>query len=163
MDRQSGRRVTHSMIKRQITESVGYLELGMLQEAWDALEEIDAVNRYLPQVFQVRLEIYKRMMNYNGMATIARHLISVFPEDPQYWISLAYAQRRYIDLQTAEKTLLEAQKSFPKEGTISFNLACYACQLGRLDEAREKLATAIEMEPSFKKVALDDEDLKPLR
>jgi tetratricopeptide (TPR) repeat protein len=102
------------------------------------------------------------MEKYEGMATIAEHLTKVFPEDSQNWISLAYAQRRYLDLQTAEKTLLEAQKRFPEEATIPFNLACYACQLGRLDEAREKLAKAVGMEPAFKKTALEDEDLKAI-
>jgi tetratricopeptide (TPR) repeat protein len=141
---------------------VGYLELGMLQDAWDALEEIPAQQRHLTPVLQVRLEIYRRMEKFEGMATIAEHLTKVLPEDSQNWISLAYAQRRYIDLQTAEKTLLEAQNRFPEEATIPFNLACYACQLGRLDEAKEKLAKAIEMEPAFKKAALEDEDLKPI-
>jgi len=41
-----------------------------------------------------------------------------------------------------------------EEATIAFNLACYASQLGRLGEAREKLAKAIEMEPAYKKAAL---------
>lgn len=150
------------MIQRQLTEAVGYLELGMLQEAWDALEEIDAEQRHLPAILQVRLEIYRRMGKYEGMATMAEHLTKEFPEDSQNWISLAYAQRRYLDLQTAEKTLLEAQNRFPEEPTIPFNLACYACQLGRLDEAKEKLAKAIEMEPAFKKAALEDEDLKAI-
>jgi len=134
----------------------------MLQDAWDALEKIDAEQRHLPQVLQVRLEIYRRMGKYEGMATMAEHLTKEFPEDSQNWISLAYAQRRYLDLQTAEKTLLEAQKRFPEEATITFNLACYACQLGRLDEAREMLAKAIEMEPAFKIAALEDEDLKAI-
>ena len=71
-------------------------------------------------------------------------------------------RERYLDLQTAEKTLLEAQERFPEEATIPFNLACYACQLGRLDEAREKLAKAVGMEPAFKKTALEDEDLKAI-
>jgi len=148
--------------QRILTEAVGYLELGMLQESWDSLEEIPAEQRHLPSVLQVRLEIYRRMEKYEGMATIAEHLTKALPEDSQNWISLAYAQRRYIDLQTAEKTLLEAQKRFPEEATIPFNLACYACQQGRLDEAREKLAKAIEMEPSFKKAAIEDEDLKAI-
>ena len=150
------------MSQRILTEAVGYLELGMLQESWDSLEEIPAEQRHLPSVLQVRLEIYRRMEKYEGMATIAEHLTKALPEDSQNWISLAYAQRRYIDLQTAEKTLLEAQKRFPEEATIPFNLACYACQQGRLDEAREKLAKAIEMEPSFKKAAIEDEDLKAI-
>jgi tetratricopeptide (TPR) repeat protein len=145
-----------------LTEAVGYLELGMLQDAWDALEEIPAEQRHLPPVLHVRLEIYRRMEKYEGMATIAEHLTKVLPEDSQNWISLAYAQRGYLDLQTAEKTLLEAQKRFPEEATIPFNLACYACKMGRLDEAREKLAKAMEMEPAFKKAALEDEDLKAI-
>jgi hypothetical protein len=86
------------------------MELGMLQESWDALEEIPAGERHLPSVLQVRLEIYRRMEKYEGMATMAEHLTKCFPEDAQNWISLAYAQRRYLDLQTAEKTLLEAQE-----------------------------------------------------
>ncbi len=150
------------MSQRTLTEAVGYLELGMLQDAWDVLEEIPAEQRHLPPVLHVRLEIYRRMEKYEGMATIAEHLTKVLPEDSQNWISLAYAQRGYLDLQTAEKTLLEAQKRFPEEATIPFNLACYACKMGRLDEAREKLAKAMEMEPAFKKAALEDEDLKAI-
>jgi len=71
-------------------------------------------------------------------------------------------KRRHLDLQTAEKTPLEAQQRFPEEATIPFNLGCYAAQLGRLDEAREKLAKAIKMEPAFKKAILEDEDLKAI-
>jgi tetratricopeptide (TPR) repeat protein len=145
-----------------LTASIGYMELGMLQDAWDSLEEIPADQRHLPPVLQVRMEIYRRMKKYDGMATIAEHLTKEIPNDSQNWISLAYAQRRYLDLQTAEKTLLEAQERFPEEATIPFNLACYACQLGRLDEARDKLAKAIQMEPSFKKAAIEDEDLKAI-
>ena len=150
------------MTSRLLAEAVGYLELGMPQDAWDALEEIPAEERHLPPVLQIRLEIYRCMEKYEGMATMAEYLTKQFPEEAQYWISLAYAQRRYLDLQTAEKTLLEAHKRFPEEATIPFNLACYACQLGRLDEAREKLAKAIEMEPAFKETALEDQDLKAI-
>ena len=150
------------MTSRLLAEAVGYLELGMPQDAWDALEEIPAEERHLPPVLQIRLEIYRHMEKYEGMATMAEHLTKQFPEEAQYWISLAYAQRRYLDLQTAEKTLLKAYDRFPEEATIPFNLACYACQLGRLDEAREKLAKAISLEPAFKETALEDEDLKAI-
>ena len=150
------------MTGRPRTVAIGYLELGMLQDAWDSLEEIPTEEHHLPTVLQIRLEIYRRMEKYEGMGTMAEHLTKCFPEDAQYWISLAYAQRRHLDLQTAEKTLLEAQKRFPEEATIPYNLACYACQLGRLDEARKKLAKAIELEPAFKKAALEDEDLKAI-
>ena len=77
------------MTSRLLAEAVGYLELGMPQDAWDALEEIPAEERHLPPVLQVRLEIYRHMEKYEGMATMAEHLTKQFPEEAQYWISLA--------------------------------------------------------------------------
>ena len=67
------------MSQRTLTEAVGYLELGMLQDAWDALEEIPAEQRHLPPVLHVRLEIYRRMEKYEGMATISRKLLQKSP------------------------------------------------------------------------------------
>lgn len=149
-------------MNRDYQAAIGYLELGMHQDAWDALEEIPAEQRHLPEVLKIRLEIYRALKKYEGMATVAEHLTKVFPDDADYWISLAYAQRRYIDLEKAEKSLLEAQKRFPDEATIHFNLVCYACQLGRISETKERLKKSIEINPEFKKMALEDEDLAPL-
>jgi tetratricopeptide (TPR) repeat protein len=144
---------------RLLAEAVGYLELGMPQDAWDALEEIPAEERHLPPVLQIRLEIYRHMEKYEGMATMAEHLTKQFPEDAQYWISLAYAQRRYIDLQTAEQTLKLALGIFPDDGLIHYNLACYSCVSGRIDEGKVQLETALRLDPNLKATALEDEDL----
>jgi Flp pilus assembly protein TadD len=90
---------------------------------------------------------------------LAEYLEIIFERDAQYWISLAYAQRRYLDLQTAERTLLEAFTRFPEEATIPFNLACYSAVDGRTLEAKSLLSKAIELDPEFKELALEDEDL----
>ena len=47
---------------------------------------------------------------------------------------------------------------------IAFNLACYACQLGRLEEAHAWLRKAMDFgdEKEIKLRALDDPDLEPL-
>jgi hypothetical protein len=60
--------------------------------------------------------------------------------------------------------LLPVVDKFPKEYIIRYNLACYACQLGNLEEARHWLKKAIEMaDPKeVKLMALNDPDLKPL-
>jgi len=42
---------------------------------------------------------------------------------------------------------------------IAYNLACYACVLGEMAEARELLKRAFVMDEEFKKMALDDPDL----
>jgi tetratricopeptide (TPR) repeat protein len=147
---------------RLLTEAIGYIELGMFQDAWDTLETIPPEQRDLADVLKVRLEIYRGLGKYDGMEAVASHLCRILPDDCQNWISSAYAQRRHLGIEIAEKTLLEAVKRFPEEPTIHFNLACYACQQGRLDEARERLSEAIRLEPRFKQMALEDEDLSPL-
>ena len=53
---------------------------------------------------------------------------------------------------------------FPKVPTIPYNLACYACQLGNLEEARQWLAKAIKIRSTeeIKQMALADPDLQPM-
>ncbi len=41
-------------------------------------------------------------------------------------------------------------------------LACYASVMGRMEEAKERLRHAINLDKDFRKLALDDEGLKPL-
>lgn len=48
---------------------------------------------------------------------------------------------------------------FPREAAISFNLACYAAQSGDLDDARDCLRRAFELEPGLRQKALDDPEL----
>jgi hypothetical protein len=45
---------------------------------------------------------------------------------------------------------------------IEFNLACYASVAGRLEEAKARLQRSIELNKDISRLALDDEDLKPL-
>ena len=44
---------------------------------------------------------------------------------------------------------------------IAFNLACYANVTGRMEEAKERLRHAIELDKTIRLLALDDEDLGP--
>jgi hypothetical protein len=43
-----------------------------------------------------------------------------------------------------------------------YNLACYVCQLGDLEKAKQSLHRAFKLDPGMRVMALDDEDLKPL-
>ena len=50
----------------------------------------------------------------------------------------------------------------PNAAIFHFNLACYTCQLGDIEKAKTTLLRAFKLEPQFRVMALDDEDLKPL-
>ena len=54
-------------------------------------------------------------------------------------------------------------EEFPKEWMIPYNMACYLCQLERLNEAKSRLAKALEIGgKGIRTAALGDEDLLPL-
>jgi hypothetical protein len=50
----------------------------------------------------------------------------------------------------------------PRVALIAFDLACYASVAGRLEETKACLRHAIDLDKDVRKLALDDEDLKPL-
>jgi hypothetical protein len=93
---------------------------------------------------------------------VASHLVKVDPETAGWWITLAYSVRRIEGIQKAEAILLRAQAIHPKVAMIVFSLACYASVTGRMEEAKVRLRHAIALDKEIRRLALDDEDLKPL-
>ena len=90
-------------------------------------------------------------------------LAEMEPEEPNWPVALAYAIRRSRGLVFAQEILLQAGDKFPDCGTIQFNLACYAAQLGHLDEARLRLGRAIQLDKGFAAMAKTDPDLETIR
>jgi tetratricopeptide (TPR) repeat protein len=141
--------------------AVGYVELGMFQDANDQLENIDPFNRAAPEVLAVRLVIYRGLKKWELMQQIAKRLRQFEPDNVQWTTSLAYATRRAYSIDMAMEILLNAEAKFPTEGAIPYNLACYYCQLGEMETAKRYLKKAFEIDLNWRKAALDDEDLKP--
>ena len=142
--------------------AVGYVELGMFQDANDQLENIDPFNRAAPEVLAVRFAIYHGLKKWELMTEIAKRLVEFQPNDVQWTISLAYATRRADSIQEAKEILLNAESKFPKEGIIKYNLACYCSQLQDIENAKNYLKKAFEIDLNWRLAALDDDDLKPL-
>ena len=141
--------------------AVGYVELGMFQDANDQLEKIDPFNRAAPEVLAVRLAIYRGLKKWELMQQIAKRLKQFEPDNVQWTISLAYATRRAYSIDVAMEILLDAEAKFPREAAIPYNLACYYCQLGEMEKAKRYLKEAFEIDLNWRKAALDDEDLRP--
>lgn len=140
--------------------ALGFLELGDPDAAWEELESIPAEERAHPVVLRMRVQIYREKKRWMEMAEIARHLTEIEPGQPSHWTDRAWAERRHQGITVAEKTLLEALTRFPNEGIIYYNLACYSAVDGRTDEAKSLLGKAIELDPVFRGLAVEDEDLK---
>ncbi len=59
--------------------------------------------------------------------------------------------------------LLLALRRYYDDALVRYNLACYWCVMGSVEEAREMLETAFKKDTSLRKLAETDEDLAALR
>ena len=149
--------------QRRLLAASGFAELSLFQEAVQELEELPESSKELPIVLAVWLEVYQRWQKWSEAESVAAHLLELEPQEPSWPIARAYAIRRSRGLVFAHEVLLQAGEKFPNCGTVQFNLACYAAQLGQLDEARRRLCRAIELDKGFSAMAKDDPDLEPIR
>jgi Flp pilus assembly protein TadD len=134
----------------------------MFDAAALVLEEIAPEDKNRTEVLGMRVQLYMAAKKWDMAAAVASHLVKVEPENEVWWISLAYSVRRVEGVEKAEAILLRAQSIHPKVAMIAFSLACYASVAGRMEEAKERLRHAIDLDKDFRRLALDDEDLKPL-
>ena len=149
-----------------LSAAVGWYELGNLQEAKGELAKVAPAAQNHPDVLEVCWLIHAQEKNWDRGLAVAEKLFELAPERSSGWLHRAYALRRVKGggLQAAWDALLPAFEKFPKEPTIPYNLTCYACQLRRLDEARQWLERAAKIagKEKIKFIALNDDDLESL-
>jgi len=95
---------------------------------------------------------------------LARAIGRRLPEHPWGHFHLAFALHELKRTTEAYQTLRAVVDQFPADWLMRFNLACYACQLGNLEEAMAWLAKAVTLadRESIRDMALQDQDLQPL-
>jgi hypothetical protein len=149
-----------------LNAAVGWLGLDCPGEARIELGAIAPEFQTLPEVLEARWALSVREQCWEEAREIAQLEIHLKPEDASGWLHHAYAVRRASNggLIMAWGALLPAAEKFPQEPVIAFNLSCYACQLKQLETSRTWLLRAIEVggRETIKKMALADDDLKPL-
>jgi tetratricopeptide (TPR) repeat protein len=149
-------------VRDPLQAAIGYLQLGMWQDAANEIERLPPERKVGLDVLEVRIEIYREAKAWRLMEVVARELLRQMPEHPAPWLHLAYAVRRSESLSEAKEVLEAAIDNFPDNATIHFNLGCYLCQLGDNERAKAHVARAVELDFDFRSKALDDPDLEPL-
>ena len=143
----------------------GWTGLRNAKEAYAELEKIRPELQEHPFVRSAWLDALILDDEWAKAREMATRLTAEFPDEPGFWLHLAYATRRTEGggMEQALEILDGTLKRFPKEWMIPYNMACYLCQLERLDEATPRLAEALEIGgKGIRAAALGDEDLMPL-
>jgi predicted Zn-dependent protease len=109
-----------------IAAAVGYLELGMIDDAWEELESLPPAQRGSDTVIELRIQIYQQLGKWESARVLAESMAKRNPENPNWWVDWAFALRREKSIHEARGVLWEAVQRHPGVPMITYNLACYA-------------------------------------
>jgi tetratricopeptide (TPR) repeat protein len=141
----------------------GWLELGNHLEANEELENITASHRAHPDFLELRWQIYTKEEKWEACALIGGAIVELAPERCTGWIYRSFALHRMDRTQEAYDLLYPVAEKFAKTWTVAYNLACYAAQLNRIDEAEIWLRKAMTIDQKLTQTtAINDPDLEPL-
>ena len=154
-----------------LTAAQGWLELGLVEEAFAELESIQPQHRTHPDVLKLRWQIYAKAEKWGHAFAVAQGLARLLPDDVEPFIWRSYSARRMQGggVLHAFELLHAVVRDFPDEPVVPFNLACYCCRLGRMPQAQSWLHIAFEIaqrngtEKHWKTKALEESDLETLR
>ena len=145
-----------------LTTAEGFLDLGMVDEAWEQLEEIEPLERAHPSVVEMRLRILERMGRFEMGAEIARGVVRVKPDELDLWLLGSRHVRAAEGALASLEFLLCCGDRFNGKAAFWFELACLHCQVGDLIRTAECTRRAVDLDRSLQMQALDHPDLAPL-
>lgn len=119
-----------------VNAAMGWLELGIPQEAQAEIESLSFLHRYHPDVLVIRWKICARMLRWDQALALARCLIEIAPDQPAGHICLAYSLYNSQRAQEAYLELRNAAQRFPNTGPIFYFLARLASRVGPEAEAK---------------------------
>jgi hypothetical protein len=149
---------------RHVDYALGYIALGLLDEASDELEAVAFDDRRSVPVSRARVELHMAAKHWDIVIGFASALVDTSPELHEAWIAWAYALRelnRVVEaLAVLDRGVLIHGDTHP---VFHYNLACYHSLLGNFEDSRLCLTLACEAEKSLRTDAKTDPDLQPLR
>ena len=150
----SGMGVTQELIR-----AVGWLELGLADEALVELESLPREQRESREALEIRLHAQMENESWNPASETARLLCLKDAGEPEFFLRAAFCLHETGDTLAARDWLLRGPKSLFDMPVFHYNLACYLWTLGESSRARSHLRQAFAMDESFIEAARDDRDL----
>ncbi|MDB6058832.1 MAG: hypothetical protein JWO95_2676 [Verrucomicrobiales bacterium] len=147
-----------------VNAAQGWLELNNPAEAQAELDQVTDFKSHLI-VMDLQWRIYAAIKAWEKAVDTAAETTTTHPNAPFGWIHLAYALHEMQKPAEAYEVLKPVLDRFPKEWLMRYNMACYAVQMGRIDEGKSWLARANEIgdKKELAELFATDPDLAPLR
>jgi predicted Zn-dependent protease len=143
----------------------GWLGLSSPRDAQTELDQISKAQRTNLLVMELQWQVHAKAKDWDKAIETSRAITKKHSKTPLGWIHLAYALHELKRTQEAYDSLLPILDQFPKEWLMRYNMACYAVQLGNLDEGKTWLERARKIgdKDEIETLFASDTDLEPLR
>ena len=145
--------------KRTLRAAIGWLELGLADEALYELQTLPLEYHSERETLEVRLAAEMTHCAWNAASETARLLCLKAANEPEFFLRAAYCLHETGDTLAARNQLLQGPKTLFEMPVFHYNLACYLWTLGEAKRARNHLKQAITMDDSFEEAAKEDRDL----
>lgn len=147
--------------------ATGWLMLGDPASALEELGRLGPQARRCACVLELEWGIHAERQDWPAAKRAAEEVLALAPGREFGWVHRSYALRRMPggSVAAAWDALHPALERFPRSQIVAYNLACYAAQLGRPEEAWELFQRALAVAKDPREIlclALTDSDLEPL-
>lgn len=150
--------------EKHLAYAAGYFELELYAEARAEIALMPEEFQTLAPARVLLMEVAMAESKWDEVIALAPELVGHDATEERPWVAWAYALREKQLIAEAQETLLAGARMIDKPtALVAYNLACYACLLGELAEARRLLAAAVAQDKSWRAIAKDDPDLAALR
>jgi predicted Zn-dependent protease len=148
--------------QRTLVAAQGYCELQMYNEALEELDSLPPEAQQHAVVVEMHLVTLMQAKRWEAAVEYGMKLCELRPDSSSGFIHLAFCLHELGLTEKAKAWLLKGPESIRSEANYFYNLACYECVLGHVEEARKLLAQSIAMEAKYRDHAKTDPDLKAL-
>lgn len=145
-----------------LRRALGWLELGMPEDALEELKSLGAKERMRRQALEVKLFAEMKSGHWNAGADTGRLLCLREPKEARFFIHAAYCLHETGDTLAARNWLLTGPPTLIEDPLFHYNIACYHAVLGERRQARSHLRRAFSMNGALREMARRDRDLEGL-
>lgn len=147
--------------RSKIAEADGYLFLGMPHEALKVLRSVDQDDAANIEVVYAITQTLLFLKDWNEANLIAKAASCIYPKFIRFVEQRMFALRRLGNADEYFNIIICSSRRF-RMCDIYYDLACFEALGGIMQDARTFLKIALGLDPSLKKVARKDPDLKTL-
>ena len=144
-------------------QAEGYLEIGMPQQALDALERLTRAQSLGSHGLYLRGKALADLGRYADALTPLGEVARVDPENIHVRLIQGWCHKRIGRIDLAVRDLETALRSSPDDALLHYNLACYQSLAHNKRRALRHLSRALVLDASFRTLIDGESDFDPLR